>query len=249
MIINAPIPGQVPALRRLWQEAFGDTDAFLSSFFAVTDGQHGFTATQDGQVAGALYWFDCTCRGKKLAYLYGVATAKAFRGQGVCHALMEHTHRHLQEAGYAGALLVPGEESLFRFYGKMGYTPFGAMTERHYTAGTEPADLRAVDLAEYALSRRQLLPEGGVIQEGKNLDFLACQAQLYAGKDFILAARQENGSLLGLELLGKSNPEGILAALGCTEGTFRMFGEGAPFAMYRPLSDAPAPRYFAFAFD
>lgn len=250
MIIEAVTARQVPALRRLWKEAFGDTEAFMDSFFGLVDGRHGFAAIEDGQVAGALYWFDCTCRETPVAYLYGVATAKAFRGQGVCHALMAHTHRHLQKAGYAGVVLVPGEESLFGFYGNMGYKPFGALKELPCTAGESPAELWQVSTAEYARLRRQLLPEGGVVQEGRNLEFLKQQAQLYAGHDFLLAAREENGRLLGLELLGKpSAASGILAALGFPAGTFRIFDAGASYAMYLPLSDAPPPRYFALAFD
>ena len=36
----------------------------------------------------------------------------------------------------------------------------------------------------------QFLPQGGVVQEGANLDFLEKQARFFAGHDFLLAARE-----------------------------------------------------------
>lgn len=251
MIIKHPNQSLIPALQDLWQEAFGDTDAFWNAFTATAmSPSRCFAATEDGRLAGALYWFDCACGGKPVAYLYGVATAKIFRGRGVCHALMAHLHRHLQEKGYAGVILVPGGESLFQFYGDMGYQTFCAMEDLPCAPGEAIAPVHPVDAPEYARLRRQLLPEGGVVQEGENLDFLTTQADLYAGPGFVLAAQKEGRGLLGLELLGdRAVAPGILTALDCAEGTFRVFGSGSPFAMYRPLNPAPAPTYFAFAFD
>ena len=74
MTIDAPRQSQIPELRRLWQEAFGDTEEFLDAF-----GRTAFhagrcrVAVTDGIVAAALYWFDCLHMGKPVAYLYAVA--------------------------------------------------------------------------------------------------------------------------------------------------------------------------------
>ena len=249
MIIDHPTREMLPGLWQLWQEAFGDDEEFLSRFAATAFSPSRCFALQEGeQLAAALYWFDCTCRGEKLAYLYAVATAKAFRGRGLCKALMAHTHRHLASMGYAGVILVPGEASLFRFYGEMGYRPFGGMEELLCTPkGT--AKLHPLDSKTYSLRRRDYLPEGAVLQEGVNLAFLQCYATFYEGKDFLLAARREGDRLMGLELLGEADAAGgILQALGCSQGCFRRPGQD-PFAMFLPLKPTPAPTYFAFAFD
>ena len=82
-------PSDTQALRRLWKQAFGDSDAFLDSFFSV-----GYSCDRcrqlslDSQLAAALYWFDCSFSGKPVAYVYAVATDAAFQGQGLCRALM-----------------------------------------------------------------------------------------------------------------------------------------------------------------
>lgn len=230
-------------LRRLWKEAFGDTDAFLDSFFETAFSPERCRYIMiDGCVAAVLYWLDCRCDGEKLAYIYAVATAKMHRGKGLCRALMEDTHTHLKAAGYASSILVPGEKALFAMYEKMGYAPFGGMDTISCQAGA-PVSMQELSPTEYAALRTRYLPYRGVEQDG--MEFLASYAKLYAGSDFILAANEETG----LELLGNTAvAPGIVAALGKKEGRFRIPGN-TPFAMYRPLTDFPAPGYFGIAFD
>ena len=251
MRIDCPRPEQIPQLRSLWKEAFGDEDAFLDLFF-----DNGFSpdrcrcVTLEGQVAAALYWLNCQCNGQKIAYLYAVATRKSCRGKGLCAALMADTHSLLTQMGYAGAVLVPGDAGLFRLYGKIGYETCSAITEISCSAGAKPVPLEAVGPEEYARLRRELLPEGGVIQEGENLAFLGKLTRFYTGDGFLLCASIDNGRLRAPELLGDITAgPGILAALGIPEGAFRFPGSGRPFAMYHPLTSAPAPRYFGLAFD
>ncbi len=248
MITDTP---PVAQLKQLWQQAFGDPEAFIDAFFRTGFSPERCRCIQkDGRVAAVLYWFDCECRGEKLAYLYGVATEKSFRGQGLCHALMVDTHTHLAQKGYAGAVLVPGNEGLFRFYEGMGYRPFGGIQEFSCQAAQTPRALRAIDQEEYAALRRQLLPQGGVVQEAETLDFLRTQANFYAGEDFVLAATVEENKLFVPELLGNTSaaPQ-ILSVLQMKEGRFRTPGKEKPFAMYRPLTQEVPPAYFGLALD
>lgn len=241
---------QIDRLRQLWQEAFGDTDAFLDCFFC-----HGYDPSRchsiaiSGEIAAALYWLDCEYAGRKLAYIYAVATAKAHRGKGLCRTLMAQTHDILKSQCYAGAILVPAQEALFTMYEKMGYRVISAMDSFSCRAG-HPVPMKKRTAGEYASLRRQYLPQGGVLQEGRTLDFLGSYADLYSGEDFLLAGYAENGVFVGLELLGNSAAApGILGALGLSEGRFRIPGKAKPFAMYYPLTDAPAPAYFGLALD
>ena len=250
MIIDHSSPADQMQLRQLWKQAFGDTDAFLDAFFGLgfaTD--RSLCVRQGKQIVAAMYWFDCQLEGTKLAYSYAVATDKAFQGKGICTAMMKKAHELLAQQGYGGAMLVPGSQSLFRFYEKMGYRCAGGLETIQAQATGEPVPLASVTALEYAQLRRQYLPAGGVVQEGAFLELLATQTQFYQGKDFLLCCTQENGQLTGLELLGQADPAGILTALGCRKGTFRMPGT-APFAMHLPLQpNGPTPEYFAFALD
>ena len=249
MRIDHPVPTQIPALRRLWQEAFGDTDAFLGGFFDRVFSPDRCRCIFAGkEAAAALYWLDCDYNREKLAYLYAVATAEASRNQGLCRALMEDTHALLQARGYAGAVLVPGEAGLFAMYEKMGYVALSCM-DTLTVCSDAPIALKAITPEEYAAARKMFLPSGGVIQEKENLALLTLCANLYAGEGFLLAARVEDDTVIGLELLGDHTKAAeIPAALGASKGQFRIPGT-KPFAMYHPLSDAPKPAYFGLAFD
>lgn len=252
MRIDYPAPGDIPSLRQLWKAAFGDSDNFLDGFFA-----HAFSlrrcrcAKVNGALAAALYWFDVSCRELPMAYLYAVATAPEFRGRGICRELMADTHDLLGARGYAGVLLVPETEALCRMYDKLGYRPCGTLAEFDCTADGEPVSVRALAPEDYGRLRRELLPPGGVVQEGENLRFLAHSACLYAGPGFLLAASSGESGLTGIELLGDpAAAPGILAGLNVPRGHFRTPGGEHPFAMFLPLEKGIVPPdYFGLAFD
>lgn len=236
-------------LKKLWKQAFGDSDAFLDSFFRVAYAPDRCRyLLEDGQLAAALYWFDCALDGRKLAYIYAVATDEAFQNRGLCRRLIADTHDHLRAKGYAGAILVPGSRELFALYEKLGYRTCSHVDQITCAAGT-PVPLRPIGTAEYAAARRNLMPDGGVVQEGATLDFLARFARFYAGDGFVLAATEEDGKVHIHELLGKADAAGVVAALGALEGCVRTPGTTIPFAMYHSLDGSPAPSYFGLALD
>lgn len=256
MIIDTPKMSQNPELRSLWREAFGDTEDYLDDFWRTAfHPDRCRCVVADEKVAAALYWFDCLYMETRIAYLYAVATAEAYRRHGISHALMDDTHRHLEKLGYAGVVLVPGNEGLFRFYEGMGYRVCSTIHKFSCNAAVkcrEEVSLRSIDKEEYVRLRRQMMPEGGVVQENENLDFLQTQAQLYAGPGILLAARKEADRLIGVELLGdEAKAPKIVKALGCTQGMFCKPGKGKPFAMYYSLTGdtKSAPAYFGLAFD
>ena len=252
MRIEHPGEKTVPALRMLWKTAFGDDDAFLNDFFTLAwQPDHSLCALEGEALAGMLYWLDGSCEEQKIGYIYAVATAPAFQGRGICRRLLEEAEKTLKARGYGAALLVPGSPGLRGMYEKLGWktvTKVDAFTCR----GEEQfLTLRRVEKEEYAILRRAQLPEGGVVQEGKSLDFLASQEQFFAGNGMLLAGHWDNGRLIAAEFLG--DPElapGIVWALGADSGSFRSPGGETPFAMEKRLSEKmPQIRYFGLAFD
>lgn len=252
MKIDYPDTAQIPGLRQLWQQAFGDDDAFLDKFFEFGfSPDHCRCAVEAGQTAAALYWFDMTCRGRKIAYLYAVATEKSHQNRGLCRVLMADVHEILAQQGYAGTILVPEDEKLAAMYEKMGYRFTCSISQLVSTMGPDTASGHRIDKNEFQRRRAAMLPEGGVQLGEKALDFLDAQVFFYAGADFLMAAVKGRQGLRCLELLGNTAvaPD-ILNALGLTHGAFRGPGKGRPFAMYRPIDpEAEAPAYFGLAFD
>lgn len=251
MIIEKAKNTDIPALRTLWMDAFGDSEEFWHAFLTKADPvNHCRLVRDEERVAAALYWFDCQWEGKKLAYLYGVATLSQYRGQGICRALMGQTHDDLKALGYAGCILHPGGPELFGMYEKLGYTT-GPKIREFVCAAGEPMELRRLTQEEYALLRRRYLPEGGVIQEGETLALLGALSCFYAGENCLLVCVPEKGELAISELLGdEETAPGVIAALGYTRGKVRVPGEGSPFTMYHSLEeDSAMPKYFGLAMD
>lgn len=242
----------IAALKHLWQQAFGDAPELIDSFLAT-----GFSEDrchylmEDGRPVSVLYRFDCYLNGHKLAYIYAVATEKAHRGKGLARKLMEKTHAILKQQGYAGAILVPGSQSLFDFYSNMGYRKAATITEFPCTAADTPTPLFQISAREYAALRQAYLPQGGVVQEDSALDFFATYGAFYRGKDFLLAGVEQDGVFYAREFLGDTALCGnILCTLGLSQGVFRTPGANRDFAMYYPLQEGcPAPYYFGFALD
>lgn len=259
-----PEESMIPQLRELWKEAFGDNDSFLDSFYSTAFAPSRCrVATVDGSLAVTLYWFDCSIGNQRVAYVYAVATAKKFRGNGACHMLLEDTHKHLKSLGYSSIVLVPGNEALVNLYEGSEYELCTKRSRMECVGENMGISIQEINKDDYAVLRREFLPANAVIQEVENLDFLATQAKFYTGefivsseestykKTFVLCANIENENLYGVELLGDSAlAPGIVHALRCKDGTFFTPGKDEPFAMYHPLiEDAIEPAYFGFAFD
>ncbi len=248
MTIKAP--DDITGLWQLWQQAFGDTDEFLELFFTKGYAPERCRCIYDGdRPVAMLYWFNCRHRNRKLAYLYAVATDKDYRQQGLCRILMEDTHRLLEQQGYAGCVLVPGEPRLFDYYRRLGYETAGSIAEYTCCAGV-PVSLEKINACRYAALRAGYLPENGVVQEGAALQVLNGYNAFYAGDSFVLAAHQEKGMLTVCELLGEGDGPGIVAALGCDRGTFRTPGQGRPFVMAHWFDrEMDSALYFGLALD
>ena len=252
MFADYPQAEQLPALRQLWQEAFGDDDAFLDKFFTTAYSPNRCrVVTLEGQAAAALYWLDCFWEDRKLAYIYAVATAEAFRGQGVCRQLMDRCHQVLSQQGYFGSVLVPAEPGLSALYEKFGYRHFGGMKPLELTAAATAAPIREITPAEYARQKAALLPPGSVTQDGAILDFLATYARFYAGDGilFSLAAEGETGWFQ--EYFGPVSSAGeALCALGLSRGRLRQQDGVTPFSMFRPLRPCDSlPTYLGIPLD
>ena len=243
---------QIPQLRNLWKEAFGDSDVFLDAFF-----EYGFSPrrcrcmTERETVVSALYWFEVTYRNQRFAYLYAVATAASCRGRGLFRTLLEDTKRVLTAEGFDGILLVPESEALGRMYKKLGFECCTTVDRVEIAAGEILTDVKEIGIETYAALRRRMLPEGGVLQEGEILHFLASQYHFWTGADWLATGQIYDGKLVCQEFLGnRDTAGGLVKALGANTGTFRVEGKTIPFAYFLPLgSDCERPAYFALALD
>lgn len=244
-------PRETTQLRQLWKETFGDEDAFLDAFFSLGYATHRCLCAREGEkVLSAAYWMEVYTERGRYAYVYAVATDRAYRGRGIGKKLLTQAHEVLRVQGYDGVILVPAEPWLFAFYEKLGYERFCNLQEITVQAAPPRITLKELSPEEYMLARRERLPRGGVRQEGAFLAVLASYHRFFAGEDCLLCCYQDGDTGVIPEFWGDREILGaVAAALGVQQVRVRCAGGSSPFAMYLPLKNGEAPSYFALALD
>lgn len=139
------------ACKRLWQEAFGDDDAFTDAFLIRHYSRRRMLAAErDGELAAMLHLVPLRSELGRTTYIYGVATDIRFRGRGLASALMRDAMRLVDERGDDAAILIPspGDDRLRTFYGRFGFAgdiPVTFDTADGFDFGTgDPAHDRAM---------------------------------------------------------------------------------------------------------
>lgn len=115
-------PEDLPALKALIGQAFGDGDAFAETSLCRFAGEKNvFVAEEGGVPVGLLAAVPVTCRGRRGAYLNNLAVRPECRGRGIAGGLLDYAARQLalREAGFL--VLIPAETGLFGYYEKQGF--------------------------------------------------------------------------------------------------------------------------------
>lgn len=131
-------PADIPGIISLWTEAFGDTQEDVLAFFAAFSRCRSYVTEWGGEIVAMVHALPQTLSpGTSAAYLYAVATRRAFRGRGLCRQLMAFAEQDLWEQGIACCALCPAEASLFDYYRSLGYKT--AFVRRHtaFSGGRE----------------------------------------------------------------------------------------------------------------
>ena len=126
-IITNPSEKDIPSLRKLWKDIFGDDDSYLDLFFKVKyNPETTFVIKENKEIVAMLYAeVNTVIKNKKEltgAYLCGIATKESSRGKGYASKLIEYALENLK--GIDVFYLIPAEESLFEYYKRFGFEPF-----------------------------------------------------------------------------------------------------------------------------
>ena len=201
MIIRKPTREDLTQLSALWQEAFGDSPEDVENFYETAFSYDRALLTQEQDPVACIYWMDAQISGQKIAYLYAFAVAKTHRGKGVGKNLLEKALEKLKGEGYQGAVLVPGEESLYSYYEKIGFLPFGK-TQKTVVKKTAPGlSVRKLSGEDYFTLRQRAKADAQWTKEA--FSYLGRFCDFYAGEDWLLAINREEVQ----EFLG--NPENL----------------------------------------
>lgn len=137
--------------KRLWQEVFGDEEAFIDTYLLRYDAPGQALVLQEQErVVAMLHLLPMHSELGRTIYVYGVATAPTHRGRGLASRLMEEAVRRIDASGADAAMLIPtpGEEWLLSFYGRYGFegaVPAAFVSPDGFDFGTgDPAADRAM---------------------------------------------------------------------------------------------------------
>ena len=144
MIIRRSTHEDIPFLQKLWQEVFGDPPAFTERFYENFGADCALIAVTEGKIVAMIHTLPVAMaqagQYRWGTYLYALATSPTHRGQGIASELLTVAERApfatlplLSGANESGlqeisdlipsfSILIPGEESLFNYYRRKGYT-------------------------------------------------------------------------------------------------------------------------------
>lgn len=131
------------AVKQLWQEAFGDGDDFVDSFLIrYYSRRRMLSAEREDRLASMLHLLPFDSETGRILYVYGVATAEAFRRRGLAGELLQEAVRTGREQGADALILIPDGEGLRDYYASFGFSgdlPVEFAAPDHFDFGTGDA--------------------------------------------------------------------------------------------------------------
>ena len=263
-LIRLSSPADIPALRQLWNLAFGDGGAYLDNFFdAYYQPERMIVLEQAGEVLAMTAWFDTTFvlpgEGEyRAAYLYAVATHPDHRGKGLSGRLLAWADDHFRALNIPAVTTVPATPSLHNFFAANGFRECFCHDEFRISPRENAISypLRPLTPGEYGRFREELLaglPHIFLPDDALTYQQGCCRisgGDLYAvespsGLCILCAEGMEDGSLLVKELLGQPSAceetiQNLHATLPRFSGICRLPGKNVPFGMLKWLDKSRA---------
>lgn len=118
-----------PQLENIWKKCFFDTDEGTKFVFEnIYPGSRGYVCFDGGVCCASLYLIDGKIRDKtgtfqRANYLFGAATLPEYRKGGIMSSLIEYALTDSFNDGDKVSILLPANEKLYSYYGKLGYNP------------------------------------------------------------------------------------------------------------------------------
>ena len=96
---------------KLWQLSFGDSREDIEYFLTECKNKKCLCLYKDSELVSMLFLVDCMVLGNDYGYIYAACTDKKAQGKGYMSQLLSYCRDN-----YKNVLLVPGSESLIKFY-------------------------------------------------------------------------------------------------------------------------------------
>lgn len=130
-------------VKRLYQLSFDDDSSFVKFYFSHRYSfENTVTESRDGRIVSAMqildYSIDIWDNMFDVGYLSAACTLEGYRGKGIMTELLKKTHQKIYNDGKSLSALIPANDGLWNYYGKLGYAPcFKRSTSRFLTSDFE----------------------------------------------------------------------------------------------------------------
>lgn len=168
MYYNAEIreytAADIPHMKRMWIDVFGDDAALVDRFFELLPSMGtALCAVCEHELQGAAYllnselWENAKFS-KKLVYVYAVAVEPEARGFGIGSKLVRACRRFCWENNFDICCTLPAEDSLYGWYHKIaGFSTASCCKYEEINAGEELSGITELYADEYGFKRSELL--------------------------------------------------------------------------------------------
>lgn len=220
----------VPALKKLWSECFGDAEFYLDFYFQNRFVPEDTLIVREEEPVAMLTLMEASVNGEKGFYIYAVATLPDHRGRGLQRQLSRYAEEVMRERGGRFACLVPAEEGLFTFYEKLGYRRAFTRWERVIIEDEffDPVEFYPCSYKHFSELRAEYLKTvpNALVRPDRELRYIyqelcCCDGQVLRfdeGEKTCYAAYTFGGDRLYLREQTGSDPERTARALMCLEG-------------------------------
>ena len=164
-VIREYVKEDIPALKKLWIDVFGDTEGFCDRFFeALPDMGSGVVAEINGETVGAAYTLngqELVENGKRsvIGYIYGVGVYEKYRGRGIGGALVKAVYELSKKREAVTVTTLPAEGSLYEWYERIIGLKCTLHRER-FELECQPVEMTMpLSSSEYMMWREKLLSD------------------------------------------------------------------------------------------
>lgn len=123
-MIELATKNDIPELSRMWQGIFEEDKEVCGLFFKDIF-PTAPVIKNGGKIVSALFLLPCSFGSFNGASVYCAMTKSEERGKGYMKKLLDFSYNYIKEKKLDFLFLVPAEKSLFGYYGKCGFIPFG----------------------------------------------------------------------------------------------------------------------------
>ena len=109
-------------MRQIWHDVFGDEISEIDSFLIRHNDATPLIHKEEGDVVSMLFVVPLEMWGKRVAYIYAVATKPEYRGRGIASKLLREALQMVERSGdFDLAALIPSSTESKRLYLRLGF--------------------------------------------------------------------------------------------------------------------------------